>query len=164
MSSVMAGSSTVASTSKSNPENNYEVLMVWKSDKRAIVPSRRSDGAIGYDLHALNTVELVPYVLYTLSTGLSMRIPDGHYGQICTHPSLAAVGISVIQGTVDPGNRNVVDVVVHNCAPTVYHLHSAHPFAQLIIARASQVGVVEAVCAPSQLILPADDACLKLDA
>ena len=93
-------------------EHSYrESLLVWREDKRAAIPRRRGSECIGYDLCTVDECTLIPGVMSFVSTGLVMRVPDGHYGRLASHPESLELGIDVLNGVVEPDSRAVVRVV-----------------------------------------------------
>lgn len=51
--------------------------MFIKLENDAILPKRHSDGAAGYDLHAINDNILKPNILLEVHTGLHVKCPKG---------------------------------------------------------------------------------------
>lgn len=55
----------------------------------SIIPTRRTPGAAGYDLHILHEVEIGAGDRELLSTGLAFAIPEGYYGRIAPRSGIA---------------------------------------------------------------------------
>ena len=128
-----------------------ESLLVWREDKRAAVPRRRRPGCIGYDLCILNPCKVIPGLMTTADTGLVVRIPVGHYGRVAPHPDAIRMGIDVIGTVVDPDNRCALEIILINRSASIENLSCGSIVAQLVIERASQVDVFEAVAGVDQL-------------
>ena len=72
----------------------------------AIMPTRGTDGAAGYDLYALEDTVINCFQFIPVSTGVSMAIPAGHYGRIAPRSGLAVKhGVMVGAGVIDSDYR-----------------------------------------------------------
>ena len=84
------------------------------SDK-AVVPSRGSSGAAGYDLYSIESHTLEPGERKIFKTGLSIAIPQGYYGRIAPRSGLAVKhGIDVLAGVIDSDYRGEIMVALIN--------------------------------------------------
>lgn len=128
------------------------ILKVKRLVPEAILPTRGSKGAVGYDLYAAETVTLYSGRHATVGTGIAVAIPEGCYGRIAPRSGLAArYGIDVLGGVVDPDYRGEVKVVLANLSDgltdtRLYHfidVHRGERIAQLIIERCETPDVVE---------------------
>jgi len=133
-------------------EHSYrESLLVWREDKRAAIPRRRGSECIGYDLCTVDECTLIPGVMSFVSTGLVMRVPDGHYGRLASHPESLELGIDVLNGVVEPDSRAVVRVAIINRTASAITIPTSTVVALLVLERASAVAVFEAVGGIDQL-------------
>lgn len=92
----------------------------------------------GMDLHAVEEVTLSPGKPYLVPTGLTIEIPSGFEGQVRPRSGLAlkhAITIPNAPGTIDPGYRGEVRVILLNLGSSPYTIHPGDRIAQLIIAR-----------------------------
>ena len=71
---------------------------IKKITDTAVIPTRGSSKAAGYDLYADETVDIEPGVCVKVSTGLSITPPEGYFGAI-----FARSGLAIKQG-LRPGN------------------------------------------------------------
>ena len=84
------------------------------SDK-AIVPSRGSKYAAGYDLYSVESYELKVGERKAFKTDVSMAIPHGYYGRIAPRSGLALKkGIDVLGGVIDEDYRGELLVILVN--------------------------------------------------
>jgi dUTP pyrophosphatase len=60
---------------------HYKVL-IERVNVSARLPEKRSTFAAGYDLSAVEEVDIAPGYAVSVSTGLKMNIPLGYYGRI----------------------------------------------------------------------------------
>lgn len=92
----------------------------------------------GMDLHAVEDVTLAPGVARLVPTGLTLEIPPGYEGQVRPRSGLAlkhAITIPNAPGTIDPGYRGEVRVILLNLGAAPYTVHAGDRIAQLIVAR-----------------------------
>lgn len=71
--------------------NNVMTINVKKLNDLAILPTRGSDEAAGYDLYAAidNPIYLAPHAAVKIGTGLSFELPQGTFGAIFPRSGLA---------------------------------------------------------------------------
>ena len=82
-----------------------------------LVPAR--DGDAGIDLIACEDVALVPGSRIAVSAGLRIALPQGVEGQVRPRSGQAlrhGLGCLNSPGTIDPGYRGPVKVILHNAA------------------------------------------------
>jgi dUTP pyrophosphatase len=90
-------------------------MNIKKLSEKAIIPTKGSKDAAGYDLYAIESHTLKPLERKLFKTGLAMAIPSGMYGKIVPRSGLALkCGIDVLAGTIDEDYRNEVGVVLIN--------------------------------------------------
>jgi dUTP pyrophosphatase len=84
-----------------------QILKFKKTDPKAIIPRRQTEGAAGFDLHALESEYLHKTTTpLMVRTGISVEIPPGHVGLIRDRSGLAAKhGITVLAGVIDADYR-----------------------------------------------------------
>ena len=90
------------------------------------------------DLHSVEEVTLAPGVPRLVPTGLTVEIPAGYEGQVRPRSGLAlkhAVTVPNAPGTIDPGYRGELRVILLNLGAQSYTVHPGDRIAQLIVAR-----------------------------
>lgn len=114
------------------------VLQVRKLDERAVIPTRGSAGAIGYDLSSLHKLMLPVSGILRVPTGIAVAIPPGHYGRIAPRSGLAVKhGVDVLAGVIDEDYRGEIVVVLVNHGRAALWIEEGMRVAQLILERAS---------------------------
>jgi dUTP pyrophosphatase len=110
----------------------------------ARLPVRKSDGAAGYDLHALHAADILPRgPPVQIRTGIAVEIPAGHYGRIAPRSSLAIEGITTMAGVIDSDYRGELVIILVNLHPTeIVHIAAGDRVAQLILERISMLPVM----------------------
>ena len=90
------------------------------------------------DLHAVEEAVLEPGRARLVATGLTLEIPAGFEGQVRPRSGLALkhnITIPNAPGTIDPGYRGEVRVILLNLGAAAYTVHAGDRIAQLIISR-----------------------------
>ena len=80
----------------------------------AKVPTRGTDGAIGYDLYAAESVFIPIGSTGKVKTDISLEIPMGQIGKIEDRSGMAIKGLRTGAGVCDPDFRGNIGVVLHN--------------------------------------------------
>jgi dUTP pyrophosphatase len=99
------------------------------------------------DLRAVEEVTLEPGVPRLVPTGLIVEIPPGYEAQVRPRSGLAlrhAITMPNAPGTIDPGYRGELRVVLLNLGREPYTVHVGDRIAQIIVARYEAVEWVEA--------------------
>jgi dUTP pyrophosphatase len=104
------------------------------------------------DLHAVEDTQLDPGVPRLVPTGLTLEIPAGYEAQVRPRSGLAlkhAITVPNAPGTIDPGYRGEVRVILLNLGREPYTVHAGDRIAQLIVARYEAVEWLETDLADS---------------
>merc|ERR1719378_1469507 len=110
-------------------------LRVFKLSEHAVLPTRGSAGAAGYDLSAAHPVTVPP---------LAMAIPEGCYGRIAPRSSMAwKKHTDCGAGVVDKDYRGPVGVVLFNLGSEPVEIQRGDRVAQLVLERIATPAVVE---------------------
>jgi dUTP pyrophosphatase len=101
----------------------------------AKAPTRGSSQAAGLDLCAVEQLFIWPGERKVVSTGLSIEIPPGFYGQIAPRSGLAVKsGIMTMAGVIDSDYRGEIKVVLYNADETTkFEVSPGDRIAQLIL-------------------------------
>ncbi len=90
----------------------------------------------GQDLHAVERVVLTPGMAQAVPTGLAIELPPGYEAQVRPRSGLALKhAVTVNFGTIDPGYRGEIRVVMFNLGRADYVVEKGDRIAQLIVAR-----------------------------
>ena len=99
----------------------------------AIMPTRGTDGAAGYDHYATKDVTINCFQITLVSTGVSMAIPAGHYGRVAPRSGLTVKhGVMVGAGVIDSDFRGEIKVALATLNG-VYEFKKGDRIAQIII-------------------------------
>jgi len=103
----------------------------------AVIPTPHHEGDAGGDLVAVEECHLAPGARATVSTGLSLAIPDGYAGFVLPRSGLASrfgVTCANAPGLIDAGYRGEVKVALVNLDPHQgYTVNAGDRIAQLVI-------------------------------
>ena len=95
-----------------------------------------SEEDAGMDLRALERVVLSPGVAQGVPTGIAIELPPGYEAQVRPRSGMALKhSVTVNFGTIDPGYRGEIRVVMFNLGSADYVVEKGDRIAQLIIAR-----------------------------
>ena len=106
----------------------------------------------GMDLRAVETTTLQPGIPVLVPTGLTIEVPPGYEAQVRPRSGLAlkhAITMPNAPGTIDPGYRGEVRVILLNLGGEPYTIHPGDRIAQMIVARYEAVEWLEAPLAGS---------------
>lgn len=104
------------------------------------------------DLRAVEDVTLEPGVARLVPTGLTIELPSGCEAQVRPRSGLAlkhAITMPNAPGTIDPGYRGEIRVILLNLGREPYTIHAGDRIAQMIVARYEAVEWVEGELADS---------------
>jgi dUTP pyrophosphatase len=89
----------------------------------------------GMDLRAVEQIVLQPGVAQGVATGLAIELPPGYEAQVRPRSGLALKhSLTVNFGTIDPGYRGEIRVVMFNLGRAEYTIEKGDRIAQLIVA------------------------------
>lgn len=90
----------------------------------------------GMDLRAIERIVLEPGIPAGVGTGLAIELPPGHEAQVRPRSGMALKhAITVNFGTIDPGYRGEIRVVMFNLGRANYTIEKGDRIAQLIVAK-----------------------------
>jgi dUTP pyrophosphatase len=98
------------------------------------------------DLCAVEDVTLPPGKPQLVPTGLTIQLPPGYEAQVRPRSGLAvkhSITMPNAPGTVDPGYRGELRVILLNLGVEPYTIHAGDRIAQMIVARYEAVEWVE---------------------
>ena len=117
---------------------------VKKLNPEADLPVRGSNGAAGYDLTSTEECTILPNRRVVVSTGISVKVPEGTYGRIAPRSGLAVKhGIHVGAGVIDSDYTGELKVVLFNHNNKKYNIKPGFRIAQLILEQCVTPEVVE---------------------
>lgn len=90
----------------------------------------------GLDLRAVESVVLSPGAAKGVPTGIAIELPPGYEAQVRPRSGMALKhSVSVNFGTIDPGYRGEIRVIMFNFGLADYDIHKGDRIAQLVVAK-----------------------------
>lgn len=125
-------------------------LLIHRLTPDAILPTRGSPNAAGYDLYSPVQVRIPCGWRMLFKIGIALAIPPGHYGRIAPRSGHAANhGLHVLAGVIDEDYRGEIGVLLLNTGHDPVRLPAGAKIAQLILERISTPEVVEVNTLPT---------------
>ena len=113
-------------------------IEIKKLRENAVIPTRGSNQAAGYDLYAAidEAVTIKPHTTEKIGTGLAIAVPDGYFGAIFARSGLATKqGLRPANcvGVADSDYRGEYIVALHNDTDTQQVVSPGDRIAQLVV-------------------------------
>jgi len=119
-------------------------LYVKRLSQHAVLPSRGSAGAAGYDLSSAVSVTVPARGKGIVATDLAIKVPEGTYGRVAPRSGLAWKNfIDVGAGVIDSDYRGNVGVILFNHSDQDFVVKPGDRVAQLILERIAVAEVEE---------------------
>ncbi len=113
-------------------------IQIKKLHANAMLPTRGSSAAAGYDLYACidGAVTIAPHTTEKIGTGLAVAVPDGYFGAVFARSGLATKqGLRPANcvGVCDADYRGEYIVALHNDTDEPRTVQCGDRIAQLVI-------------------------------
>src|SRR5579862_671054 len=113
-------------------------IRIKKLHPDAILPAyaHGPDEDAAMDLRALERMVLTPGAAQAVPTGIAIELPPGHEAQVRPRSGLALKhSITVNFGTIDPGYRGEIRVIMFNLGRADYTIEPGDRIAQMVVAK-----------------------------
>jgi len=123
---------------KNHTRRKMSPFKVAKLHEDAVVPTRGSDGAAGYDLSSCDDGVVPARQWKMFNTGIAIEIPNEYecYARVAPRSGLALKkGISTGAGVIDADYRNAIGVILFNNSDEDFEVSKGDRIAQLIFER-----------------------------
>lgn len=124
------------------PPSNKLHVKFKRLAEGAILPTKGTPEAAGWDLYALEDGCVLPARTTLVKTGIAMEIPPGWEAQIRGRSGNSLKGLHVILGTIDSDYRGELGVIIHNPGELI-NIKKGDRIAQLVFAPVVDVMVEE---------------------
>lgn len=113
-------------------------INIKKLRDNAVIPTRGSEYAAGYDLYAAidETVVIGPHETQKIGTGLSFELPENTFGMIVARSGLATkegLRPANCSGICDSDYRGEYIIALHNDSDEIRYVEPNERIAQLIL-------------------------------
>jgi len=120
------------------PRLENDILQVAKLTDKAIIPTRGSDKAAGYDLYSAYDYVIPARGKILAKTDVQIKVPHGTYGRVAPRSGLAwKQHIDIGAGVVDEDYRGNVGVVMFNHSEVEVTIKAGDRVAQLVCEKIS---------------------------
>ena len=123
-----------------NPDDHAqfcETVHLKRLVPQAKLPSRATQGSIGFDVSSITGQTIQPNEIARLPTGLSVSLPSGMYLRLAPRSSLSLQHLTIEGGVIDSDYRGEVMVLMKNNSSHPVTITSQQRVAQFIFERAS---------------------------
>ncbi|BDQ28711.1 dUTP diphosphatase [Helicobacter ailurogastricus] len=107
----------------------------------ALIPAYQSAGASGFDLCALESLEIAPKSVGLVRTGLALELEKGYEVQVRSRSGLALKHQIVVlnsPGTIDSDYRGELQVILMNLGDVPFDIKAGDRIAQGVLCRIFQ--------------------------
>ena len=119
-------------------------LCVKKLVEDAVIPTRGSSHAVGYDLYSVEDCCVPNNGRHLVGTGVAIVLPVNVYGRVAPRSGLTVKhGINVGAGVIDPDYTGEIKVALFNHSDTPFEIKKGDRIAQLILERCETPSVRE---------------------
>src|SRR3990167_187660 len=108
-------------------------LPVKVNDPTAKVPKQMRPGDAGFDLCTIEHVNLWPQQIMKVRTGISIEIPEGHFGLVMSRSSIVAKGVQIGPAIIDSTYRGELFLLTANYGSSVFAATPGDRIAQIVI-------------------------------
>lgn len=113
-------------------------INIKRLNENAVLPTRGSEYAAGYDLYAATTaaIEIQPHSTVKVGTGLAFELPEGFFGGIFARSGIATkrgLRPSNCCGIIDADYRGECIVALHNDSDNIQIIEPQERIAQIIL-------------------------------
>lgn len=110
-------------------------LQVSYSHPLAKPPFRKRATDVGYDITAIQTVDLQPWIATSIKTGIHISAPPGWYYTIDGRSGLSDHNIISKRGIIDASYVGELDIKLFNFSDSIYTIKVGDRIAQIILCK-----------------------------
>ena len=121
-------------------------VKIKKLSPDAIIPQYHSEGAAGFDFHCIEDIELYPYDIQIIKTGLAISLPLGYELQVRPRSGLSLktkARVCNSPGTVDSDFRGEIGIIMENTGVEIIKFNKHDRIAQGVLNEIPQAEFVE---------------------
>lgn len=118
----------------------------FKLDKEAQIPKFASEGAAGFDFHALHTCKIPAKSSEFIATGLCVELPSGYELQVRSRSGLALKHNVIVlnsPGTIDSDYRGEIKIILMNFSTSEFIVNKGDRIAQGVVNKLPKVEIIE---------------------
>lgn len=109
-----------------------------KVKENAIIPSKATPGAAGYDMSACEDAIVPARGWKMVDTGIAIQFPSDHYARVAPRSGLTLKkGLDVGAGVIDSDYRDSIRVILFNHSDVDFEVKTGDRIAQMIFEKIS---------------------------
>jgi dUTP pyrophosphatase len=116
-------------------------IKLFTDDPSFRPPIQATQGSAGWDIHALEDVQIPPMEMRTLKTGFGLQIPKGYYISIVPRSSYGKkrIMISNSPATIDSDYTGEISVMLYNNSMDFFSIKKGDRIAQMILLQYNEM-------------------------
>jgi dUTP pyrophosphatase len=118
-------------------------VLVKRCSDSVRIPKRHKKGDAGFDISSAEEIIIKPGAVSMVSTGLSLCIPEGYYGQIISRSGQALRGLIVHAGVIDRNFTGEIKIIAQNISGEEIKIEVGERVAQIVFIRIWEGDLVE---------------------
>lgn len=120
------------------------IIKIKRLTDTARLPTKGSDGAVGYDLYADSDKEITiyPHTSEMIYSGIAMEIPEGYGGFIYPRSGLSTkqgIRLANCVGVIDSDYRGEIGLPMHNDSDKIRVIKPFERVAQIVIHKCENI-------------------------
>jgi len=116
-------------------------IKLFTDDASFRAPVQSTPGSAGWDIHALDDVNIPPMEMKILRTGFGLQVPAGYYISIVPRSSYGKkkIMISNSPATIDSDYTGEISVMLYNTSMDFFSINKGDRIAQMILLKYNEI-------------------------
>ena len=116
-------------------------IKLFTDDASFRAPVQSTPGSAGWDIHALDDVNIPPMEMKILRTGFGLQVPTGYYISIVPRSSYGKkkIMISNSPATIDSDYTGEISVMIYNTSMDFFSISKGDRIAQMILLKYNEM-------------------------
>lgn len=116
-------------------------IKLFTDDASFRAPVQSTPGSAGWDIHALDDVNIPPMEMKILRTGFGLQVPTGYYISIVPRSSYGKkkIMISNSPATIDSDYTGEISVMIYNTSMDFFSINKGDRIAQMILLKYNEM-------------------------
>lgn len=116
-------------------------IKLFTDDASFRAPIQSTPGSAGWDIHALDDVNIPPMEMKILRTGFGLQVPAGYYISIVPRSSYGKkkIMISNSPATIDSDYTGEISVMIYNTSMDFFSISKGDRIAQMILLKYNEM-------------------------
>lgn len=116
-------------------------IKLFTDDASFRLPVQATAGSAGWDIYAIEDVNIPPMEMRTLRIGFGLQIPKGYYISIVPRSSYGKKRIMITNspGTIDSDYRGEISVMLYNTSMDFFSIKKGDRIAQMILLKYNEM-------------------------